>query len=300
MIFSKQEDKINRIIKDIEEEEKRINPALSRIKRIEEMKEKMKRYSGDDEVVTFEDIAHLKEEDTGTKIYSGYKKLDDMLTGFREGQVVTITAATGQGKTSFCLELTIRLKDYNPLWFSFEDSAPELVDKFVSIGEKPPYALTPKYITNKQVDWIEQRIVEAIGKYGTKVVFIDHLHHIVPMISNHRYDLLVGNTIRRIREIAQKWDVCIFLVAHIKHIDIQNMPKISDIRDASFIGQESDSVIVIWRVVEEDNDGGINITDKTKISVQKNRKGGKLGSFYLMFKNNRYFEIDYVHNTEQN
>ncbi len=288
------EDRLNKILNELEAEAKKINPTIERLRRIEEMKQKLKNYTGDDEIVTFQDIAHLKEEDTDNRMNTGYKPLDDIIKGFREGQMITITAPTGSGKTAFCLELTIRFKNLNPLWFSFEDSAPELVDKFVSIGEEPPYALTPKYITNKNVDWIEERVVEAIGKYGTKVVFIDHLHHIVSMTSNHRYDLVVGDTVRKIRGIAQKWGVCIFLVAHIKHINVEHEPKISDIRDASFIAQESDSVIVIWRVVEDTNEG-INITDKAKISVQKNRKGGRLGYMYLMFKNNRYYEMDYIH-----
>jgi replicative DNA helicase len=209
-------------------------------------------------------------------MHTGITTIDSILDGFRLDQLVTVSGSTGSGKTTFSMELTIRMKEYAPVWVPFEEGADELVRKFLERGETPPLFYTPKHITGKKTDWIEQRIIEGKVKFNSKIFFIDHLHFIVPF-TGERHDLSVGKTMRELKELAKKWNVCIFIICHLKKVGVDKLPTLDSLRDSSFIGQESDTVIMIWRSPYKGQE------NYTKVDIQKNRRTGKLGTAEMYF-----------------
>jgi replicative DNA helicase len=52
----------------------------------------------------------LKSQPDEFKIPSGFSRLDGILKGFRLRQVITIAAPTKSGKTSFCADLTTKMR----------------------------------------------------------------------------------------------------------------------------------------------------------------------------------------------
>jgi replicative DNA helicase len=145
------------------------------------LKEIAKVYEGEDKLISSYQVAErLKTQPEEFKIPSGFSPLDAILKGFRLRQVVTIAAPTTSGKTSLCVDLTTKMRAQTLLWFPFEEGADELVQKFLDRNEEPPLFYVPARITGNTLLWIEKKIIEAIAKYGTQVVFIDHLHFIVP------------------------------------------------------------------------------------------------------------------------
>lgn len=252
--------------------------------RLEEIKNKYKDYNGEDALISSEELVEkIKSEVEEFKMPTGFNQIDSILGGFRLGQLVTISATTGSGKTTFAMEITIRLKEHNPVWIPFEEGAEELIRKFLERNETPPLFYTPKNITGKSVNWIEQRIIEGKVKHNSKVFFIDHLHFIVPFAGD-RHDLAVGRTMRDLKELAKKWEVCIFIICHLKKVDLDKMPTLDALRDSSFIGQESDTVIMLWRLNKEGYENYV------KISVQKNRRTGKLGYSEMIFQDGRFLQ----------
>jgi len=195
--------------------------------------------------------------------------------------------------TSYAVDLTSRLKDFNPLWFPFEEGAEELIQKFLDRGEDAPLFYTPRTMKQNQLKWLEDKIVESIAKYGTRIVFIDHLHFIVPFTTN-RQDLAIGNVMRLLKQIATKWNIVIFLMAHLKKVKSDTQPSIDDLRDASWIGQESDTVMIIWRQTKRNRDGEVVITNNTNISVQANRRTGKTGNVKMVFLDGKFFEQEWA------
>jgi replicative DNA helicase len=253
------------------------------------LKEIAKVYEGEDKLISSYQVAErLKTQPEEFKIPSGFSPLDAILKGFRLRQVVTIAAPTTSGKTSLCVDLTTKMRAQTLLWFPFEEGADELVQKFLDRNEEPPLFYVPARITGNTLLWIEKKIIEAIAKYGTQVVFIDHLHFIVPF-STERQDLRIGETMRALKTMAKKWNIVIFLIAHLKKTRLDTAPDLEDLRDSSFIAQESDTVIILWREATRGR-GEVVITDNVTVSVQANRRTGKTGNVKMVFKDGHFYE----------
>ena len=256
------------------------------------LKEVAKEYQGDDRVITSDELVEeIKQRPEELKMFSGIKQLDDILKGFRPNQLVVLAAPTKNGKTSFAMDLTSKMKEYAPLWFPFEEGADELVVKFIERGEEPPKFCVPKKNSGNNLEWVEQKIIESIVKYDSKLVFIDHLHFIVPF-SSERQDLKIGETMRELKTIARRWNICIVIIAHLKKTKLDRSPDLEDLRDSSFIAQEADTVILLWRQTERQN-GEVVITNNVNLSVQANRRTGKTGNIKLVYEDGHFYEAEW-------
>lgn len=279
-------------LNDMEVELKTIVKETDRVAAHARLEEAMKVYRGDDELVSSLDILErIKSEPEEEKFLTGINQLDDILKGFRRNQLIVLAAPTKSGKTQFCVELTIRMANTKPVWLPFEESAEELVRKFHDRGEVPPLFYTPKMMTGNTLEWIEKRVVEGKVKYGSHLFFIDHLHFIVPFTSD-RLDARIGQTMRQLKTIAKAHGVTIILVAHLKKTDVAVQPTLEDLRDSSFIAQEADTVMMLWRETKRDK-GEVTITNNTTLSVQANRRTGSTGNIKLIFSNGRYIEQEW-------
>lgn len=278
-------------IQQMENDEKKIE-AQARLE------EAMSQYNGEDKLVSsLEILERIKTQPEEDKFMTGIERLDMILKGFRKNQLIVLAAPTKSGKTQFCVELTIRMADTKPVWIPFEESAEELIRKFYDRGEAPPIFYTPKVITGNTVEWVEKRVIEGKVKYGSKLFFIDHLHFIVPFTSD-RLDTRIGKTMRELKTIAKKNGVMIVLVAHLKKTNLTVSPTLEDLRDSSFIAQEADTVMMLWRKAKRNDDGDMEITNDTLLSVQANRRTGNTGNVKLTYANGRYTEKDWKHADE--
>lgn len=289
---------VDSILAKLEEEIKSEQKGLEQTEALARVKEVARVYAGEDKVIPFADIvARISKGDDELKIMSGWQGLDDLLRGFRLQQLVVVSAATKSGKTSFLMDMTTRFKDYNPLWFAFEESADELVRKFVERGQEPPHAFTPENMTNTSIEWLESKIVEAIAKYDTKVVFIDQLDFIVPFIGENHH-LAVAKTMRELKGLAKKWNVVVFLICHLSKVKMDTQPTMEDLRGSSSISQEADTVMLLWRETRREA-GQVVITDNVNVSVQANRRYGKTGNVKMVYDNGRFIEQEWMTDTEQ-
>ncbi len=280
-------------VRQIDEEHKRLEAAAR-------LEEAMRVYTGEDMLVSSLDILkRLQTEPEEERFESGIEGLDKILRGFRKNQLIVLAAPTKSGKTSFCVELTIRLEHLNPVWVPFEESAEELIRKFQERGEQPPLFYTPQNITGNTTSWIEKRVVEGKVKYGSKIFFIDHLHFIVPF-SSDRLDTRIGQAMRELKQLAKKHEVIIVLVAHLKKTNMIVSPTLEDLRDSSFIAQEADTVMMLWRKTYRDDDGEMIISNETLLSVQANRRTGTTGNVKLVFDKGRFVEKDWKHKDIEN
>lgn len=290
--------KIQEFISRLENEIKKTKDSHEQANQLSRLKAIMEKYNGQDKLISsFELAEKIKTRPEELKIMSGWSGLDSILKGFRLKQLITIAAPTKSGKSSFCVDLTGRLKEYNPLWFPFEEGAEELIQKFLDRNEQPPLFYTPETTKVNNLDWIEEKIIEAIAKFDSKIVFIDHLHFIVPF-SQERQDLKIGETMRALKGLAKKWDIVIFLIAHLKKTKLDTHPDLEDLRDSSFVAQESDTVIMIWRQTEKGKKGEVVITDNVNVSVQANRRTGKTGNIKMIYDNGKFIEKEWSRDTE--
>lgn len=294
---------IDKMLAKLESEISKTQKGLELTKSLSRIEDIAKVYKGEDSVISFEDIAaKIKLEKDEYRIMSGWTGLDDILKGFRLQQLVVVSALTKSGKTSWLMDLTTRIRDTSPLWFPFEESAYELVRKFLELGEEPPHAYTPETMTGgskhmTMFDWIEFRIIESIAKYGTKTVFIDQLDFIIPM-GGDNHSLRVGQAMRDLKSLAKKWNVCIFLICHLAKARMDTQPTLEDLKGSSSIGQEADTVILLWREMAREK-GQVVITDNVNISVQANRRTGSTGNIKMVYHKGKFIEKEWRSREEQ-
>jgi len=221
--------------------------------------------------------------------------------GFRDGEVIVLSGQTGQGKTTFAQVLTKNFTKVSvpSLWFSYECNPWYLKEKFIQMGcDKSLLAYSPIDLATNTLEFLRQGIVEAIEEKACKVVFIDHLHYLIPLDQSTNSSLLIGGIMRELKKMAVKYNIVIFLIAHTKKIYQDEGLDLSSIRDSSLIAQEADYVFLIERLKKDKKMGGakhVEWLNKTKVQIAKNRRTGNMMYVLFDFENNNLIAIDKEH-----
>lgn len=240
-----------------------------------------KEYNEADQVVSSQEMWELLKDRkvSGFRIVK-FKQLDGLLEGFQEGELIVISGLTKHGKTCFCQSLTMQMvgNGDHALWFTFEVPERAFLSFMEDAGDMPLFFM-PQQLRSKDMVFIENKIKEAIIKHGIKAVFIDHLHYLLDMRKNN-VSLEIGAIMRFLKEIAIKYSLVIFLVAHTQKIDSETEPSAGSIRDSSFIGQEADVVLIILRLAEE---------NRANLKVEFTRRTGVFQKKIKLIKH-KFFE----------
>lgn len=235
-------------------------------------------YDGEDKIVLIDEIRdELAKLGDPATFNCGIGGIDRITEGVQPGEIVVVSGPTGQGKTTLCQAFTRSLvtSGVNVAWFSYEVSYRDMIRRF---GNNLPSFAVPRKLIGSRLDWLKIKIREAKAKFGTQVVFVDHLHYLISMndlAKAKSTSILIGMLMRELKEFSVQEDVVIYLISHIKKIALEEKPSIDDLRDSSFIGQESDIVMLVWRVKEDRRSD--TFTNKSKVKIDKNRRSGKTG-----------------------
>lgn len=207
-------------------------------------------YQGEDRVLSAHEISltFREKDEYSINAMSGIPSLDHYCQGFRDGELITISGKTKNGKTLLAQTLTVNFSKKNlfPLWFSFEVPTRQFISQFKEI----PFIYMPSKLRAHAMDWLEERIMESFLKYYTRIVFIDHLHYLFDIQKSRNPSLDIGAIIRRLKSIAVENEFVIFLLSHTSKSKDEN-ESYESIRDSSFVAQESDCVIMIKRTPDE-------------------------------------------------
>jgi hypothetical protein len=204
-------------------------------------------YDGPDKVISSHEM-HLKlgEQKEGLfNVRCGIPGIDDACQGFQDGELISISGLTKHGKTLLCQSITVGFakKQQFPLWFSFEVPARQFLEQFPSL----PMLYMPSKLKSNAMDWFYDRSDEAYAKYGSRIIFIDHLHYLVDLAKNSNMAIEIGTIIRQLKLFAVDRHFVIFLLCHTRKLALGEELSWACLRDSSFISQESDSVIMVQR-----------------------------------------------------
>ena len=234
-------------------------------------------------------------------IRTGYNLLDYYLEGLKEQELVIIGARPAIGKTSFALNLLLRIaKQKVPVaMLSLEMSNISLINRLLSIdsevgikqyrklGEgteknrkynKIYYSLNglcllPIYLNetcNITIEGLRKEVKGLIDRHGIKVLILDYLGLLnTPKHSQsqQRY-VQVGEISRGLKNMAREFDISI-IALHQLNRDIEGTgraPRLSDLRESGSIEQDADVVLFLYPEAKEQKAGMIAVPQEDKAS----------------------------------
>ena len=230
--------------------------------------------------------------------YAGLQKL---LHGIRYGELVTITAGSGIGKSSFCRELaTTLLQDGGRVgYLALEESNRRTalglmscaVGKSLHIGEHTHEELSEAFDSSIakwnlylfdgfgsfDPDVIYNRIEYLAQGLDCKVIFLDHLSILLSGLEGDERRM-IDTTMTKLRSLVERTGIALFLVSHLRRTTSdQNHEEgarvtLGQLRGSAAIAQLSDAVIGLERNQQADTAGNC-----TTVRVLKNRYSGEVG-----------------------
>lgn len=245
-------------------------------------------YRESDEVLDYRSYwEKIKEVESKLIRYeSGFLELDGYLEGFVHSELTVVSGPTGNGKTLFCDSLSYKLMKKNNLktiFFSFEIGTKKYVEKYIQRNEDIGLCV-PAELKPGNFEWLVEKCFEAKIKYGCSIVVIDHLHYLVDMSTKQNMSLNIGAVMRQLKtKIAIEMDMMVFIIAHQAQPKQDTEPSIQNIRDSSFIGQEADNVLIVYRTADKlfDEDGNVIENEfpsfdqgNANVKIEKSRRSG--------------------------
>jgi len=199
-------------------------------------------------------------------VKSGIPGIDYACDGFQDGELVVVSGPTKSGKTLLAQTFTVNFskqKEY-ACWFTYEVPARQFLEQFPIL----PLFYLPTNNKAQDFNWFMERCLEAYFKYNTRIFFVDHLHFLIDMARVSNPSLEIGAIVRRIKRFAVDNDFVIFLLCHIKKTEGEDI-SYRDLRDSSFIAQDSDTCIMIKRTPK-------NGQNTARARVEFHRRTGKI------------------------
>ncbi len=264
---------------------------------------------------SFERIDELHRDRGKTRgVPTGFKDLDNLLSGLQQSDLVIIAARPSMGKTSFALNMAQFAAVQNKLpvgFFSLEQSKDQLIDRLVA-GEAgvDSWKLRTGNLANEDFE----RLNYAMGMLADAPLFIDDAPNMSVMEvrtkarrlqAEHGLSLLVidylqlmqgrqtkdANRVQEISDIsrglkgiARELNVPVIALSQLSRAVEQrpnHVPMLSDLRESGSIEQDADVVMFIYREDYYNPD-----TDKKNIAeihVRKHRNGpvGEIDLFFV-------------------
>ena len=229
-------------------------------------------------------IDELYKDNAESKIQTGLLKLDNDIVGFLDGQLITISAYTGIGKSIFTSQLILNMlkQDKKIDLFSLEMGRSEIINKFVSNGcdiefnkiykkelndrEKEKITIyISDFLSTKHLEIYDSisdidNIISTIKRDKLKnnidIAFIDLINRVSNKLVNpkNRAEYL-GELTRRLKLLALQLNIPIVITAQINRViegRQDKRPTLADIKESGGIAEDSDLVLGLYRNRELD------------------------------------------------
>ena len=256
-----------------------------------------------DGVVAGEELwDHINKSDTGWNVEYPWQGFNDSLLGMRGGELVTLTAGTGIGKSSVCRELAHYLvqQGHKVGYIALEESIKKTAECMMAIHMDVPHTTfsdLPEEARRNAFNecighgnlvlydhWGSQDPARLLGQVrymckglGCKFIFLDHLSILVSALEEGDERRMIDNTMTKLRALVEETDVHCVLVSHLKRPDGRGHEEgaatsLSQLRGSHAIAQLSDAVLGCERNQQDQLEAR-----NTTIRVLKNRYAGTTG-----------------------
>ena len=249
----------------------------------------------------------IQKEDTYVTAQYPFECLNAKTHGLRKGELVTVTAGSGVGKSSFCRHVALSLLEqkYTVGYIALEESVKRSALGIMGVHLKKPLHLTREGIDETQ---LHTAFTSTIGngnfylynhfgasaadnllskiRYLAKAcnvdwVILDHLHMALSALGDeHTNDerKLIDYFVSKLRTLVEETGIGLILVSHLrrstegdKGFEDGKQVTLSSLRGSQSIAQLSDMVLSMSRDLKAEN----NIA---KLQILKNRFSGETGN----------------------
>ncbi len=228
---------------------------------------------------TFKHLSELKSHSKGiTGIPSGYRRLDQLTSGFQKGDFVVLAARPSMGKTALALTMAATAAAGGPSvgFFSLEMSAEQLTLRLLS-AESGIAHHNIRNATITSEEWLE--LTKVAGHLGDLKLFIDDTamldimelrakarklkaEHNVQMLVIDYLQLLhspkkhenrhqeVSEISRALKALAKELELPVIALSQLSRAVDSRMdkrPMLSDLRESGAIEQDADLIMFLYR-----------------------------------------------------
>src|SRR5210317_1118311 len=230
-----------------------------------------------------------------------YYGLNQTTHGLRLGELVTVCAGSGIGKSLFCREVCHHLLGLGETvgYIALEESIRRTALGIMGIHVGKPLHLendlnkeelrkafedtvgngkfyTYDHFGSTESDNLLSKIKYLCKGLGCKWIFLDHLSIVVSGIQGDDERRLIDNTMTKLRSLVEETGCGMVLVSHLKRVDSGHEEggrvSLHHLRGSQAIAQLSDMVIGLER-----NQQSETISNETRVRVLKNRFSGQTG-----------------------
>lgn len=244
-----------------------------------------------DYIFSWYDSLENKKDD---RIKTNFTKLDNNFRGFGGGELITIAAYSGIGKTTFALDILLRqlLKKGKISLFSLEVPKEQVLNKLMSNYTNITYSsILNKNLTDKEKETIAIAIndfpaqnIEIYDKKGNldyiinqirrdkinkniNIAYVDLVNRVTTREKFSSRTNELGHITRSFKNLAMELDIPIVILAQVNREgekSVSKRPTVNDIKDSGSIVEDSDTVISLYRERE---------MDKAQYREELNRQG---------------------------
>jgi len=258
-----------------------------------------------------------------TGIPTGFKKLDEMTTGFQPADFIIIGARPSVGKTALALNMAahIALNEKKPIaFFSLEMTDVSLVQRLISSaaqvdGNKMrtghitsddfrrmrdtvgPFLDALFYIVeipNKELHQLRSQARKLRSKENVQIIFIDYIGLIVHENSKLPRHEQIGEISRSLKGLARELDIPIVALCQLNRDTEKTghgqQPTLANLRDSGSIEQDADLVMFLHRKPPAKDKKGAEDEPMTNIEgiptelIIAKQRNGPIGVIDLMLQ----------------
>jgi twinkle protein len=237
---------------------------------------------------------------TGRARMTGWKGFDKLLGGLRPGEVTLLTADTGNGKTTYALDIIRRQSESGHATMVASLEVPTLavarkllsgasgkrwdhltgkeLEEGVTKLSKLPLCLLDRY-GSVDADRLREEVEYAVRRHGVSTVVIDHLHFMLGVKGKHDDEVAkIDAAAMAIQNMAIDFGIHVVLVVHPAKIRTEKghkrEPDTGDLKGSSGPGQFADNIM---RISRKEGDRAVVTLLKVRSEL------GKCGSIVFAF-----------------
>lgn len=239
--------------------------------------------------------------------------LNSKLTGLKQGELTTIAARPGVGKSTFALQTAEHIANggHKVLYFNLEMTMNQIADRLVlkhtdiqqtklQEGEvtreewekiavlldkiKPIQDNISFKTKNSNVDYFYKIVEEE----NPELVIVDQLSHLTTNAPASSIRESYIHIVEALKKIAIEYNIPVLLLAQLnRNADKPGgNPSLVDLKESGIIEETSDNVLLIYPLKEDAEEGQYKPTIQCFIEIAKNRQGEQ-GTVPVIFRKNK-------------